>query len=611
MARVLPGKIAKRLPFLALALAVPLAGCGDGGGGGVASTNEPNTPPSPPSKPTNDDLVGTLVSEAFVNDARTQNAYMPITAAQPNTATRNPLTIEYKASTQTYTVSTQGRTQDFGPAEKDATLSTAEATVYSRSAGALTETLALSTNSNDPATPDAPLFRYVGSGLWQRTQTDASDSSATMDYFTYGVPTPASAMPKSGTATFGVRVDGEAGYSNYILVLKGGGRFSVDFASGNLAGSGTVDGYIAGELKRGGLIWSSQATLASGGTTFSGSFSTLYQPGTINGRFYGPNHEEFGAVWDSKLLDNVVATGTIRGRDTATMLSNNGLANLVINEDLGGAAMLVNYYRAGGTNAWSSGNLFGQAFNVSYSETAKALVVKAPMGGITGISATLNPASRDTALSNAAYDVYAAQDVTYGARTGTFRISRPGPANPVVALTYTGFGTFESVLVRPDSYPPYGDLAFAFGEATPASAVPTSGSATYSGVVLGYSGAPSDGTMRPYAISGDAHMAYNFGAATLTGTLDPVATDRDTGTAYALGAYTFTGQGTTGKATFAATFDKAINVQGLGNTKGAINGQFTGPHAEEFYASWHAGMIDPKGGSNLDMGGVIVGKQGQ
>ncbi|MFD2782802.1 transferrin-binding protein-like solute binding protein [Novosphingobium pokkalii] len=283
----------------------------------------------------------------------------------------------------------------------------------------------------------------------------------------------------------------------------------------------------------------------------------------------------------------------------------------MINEDLGGAAMVVNYYRAGGTNAWSSGNLFGQGFNVSYSETAKALVVEAPINGYTGISATLTPAILDTALSNAAYDVYAAEDVTHGARTGTLRISRPGPANPVVALTYTGFGTFESATVRPDTGSPYSDFAFAFGEATPASAVPTSGSATYSGVILGYSGAPSDGTTRPYAISGEAHMAYNFAGSTLTGTLNPVATDRDTGTAYALDAYTFTGQGTAGKATFAATFDKAINVLGLGNTNGAINGQFTGPHAEEFYASWHAGMIDPKGGSNLDMGGVIVGKQGK
>ncbi|MFD2782801.1 hypothetical protein ACFS32_19050 [Novosphingobium pokkalii] len=208
------------------------------------------------------------MSEAFVNDARTQTAYMPITTAQPNTATSSPLTIEYKASTQTYTVTTQGRTQDFGPAQKDATLSTAEATVYSRSAGALTETLSLSTNSTDPGTPDAPLFRYVGSGLWQRTQTDAPNSTATMDYFTYGVPTPASAMPKSGTATFGVRIDGEAGYSNYILVLKGGGRFSVDFASGKLTGSGTMDGYIAGALKHTDMIWSSQATLASGAPPF-------------------------------------------------------------------------------------------------------------------------------------------------------------------------------------------------------------------------------------------------------------------------------------------------------------------------------------------------------
>ncbi|MFD2782800.1 hypothetical protein ACFS32_19045 [Novosphingobium pokkalii] len=49
MARVLPGKMGKSLPFLALALAAPLTGCGDGGG--VASTNEPNTPPSPPPSP--------------------------------------------------------------------------------------------------------------------------------------------------------------------------------------------------------------------------------------------------------------------------------------------------------------------------------------------------------------------------------------------------------------------------------------------------------------------------------------------------------------------------------------------------------------------------------
>ena len=608
MARAVLRLIGGAAKCSALALAIPLAACGDGGG--VASTNPPDTPPSPPPKPTNADLVGSLISESFVNDAKTQTAYMPITSAQPNTVTSNPLTIEYKASTQTYTVSTQGRTQDFGPADKDATLSNADATVYKRTSGALTETLSLSKNSTNPGTPDAPRFRYVGSGLWERTQTDAPKTTTTMDYFTYGVPTPASAMPTTGTATFGVRLDGEAGYSRYILVLKGGGRFTVDFASGKLTGSGTMDGYANGARTLYQLKWSSKANIASGATTFSGSFKTGDRQGGIDGRFYGPHHEEIGAVWNSKLLDNEVASGTILGRDTATMPSNNGLANLVINEDLGGLAMASNYYRQGPGNTWAGGNLSGQAFDISYSETKKALVVSARLSGLTGISATLTPALRDAAQSDATYDVYAASDVTNSTRTGAFRISKPGPGNPLVALTYTGFGTFESVMKKEDSTPPYTDFAFGFGQSTPASAMPRTGSANYSGVILGYSGVPSDGTTRPYAISGDARMAYDFGASTLTGTLDPVATDRDTGTSYALGAYAFTGQGNAGKSTFAATFDKAINLPIGGNTNGAINGQFTGPHAEEFYAAWHAGMIDPKGGRNIDMGGVIVGKQG-
>lgn len=606
MARAGLQRCCRATRYSALALAVLLAACGDGGG--VASTNSPNPPPSPPPKPTNDDLVGSLVSEAFVNDAKTQTAYQPITSAQPNTVTSKPLTIEYKASTQTYTITTQGRTQDFGPAQKDATLSNAAATVYKRSEGALTETLSLSTNTTDPGTPDAPLFRYVGAGLWQRTQTDGPNATTTMDYFTYGVPTPASAMPTTGTATFGVRLDGQAGYPQQNYVLTGGGRFQVDFASGGLVGSGTIDRY-RNSLYEGTLNWTSQAKLKAGSTTFSGSFNFGARPGAIDGRFYGPHHEEFGAVWSTNLYDNVVASGTILGRDTATMPSNNGLANLVINEDLGGAAVAVSYGRS---TRWDQQNLTTRSLYITYSETQKALTIRAGIDGYSGNPRALTPAIRDAAHSDATYDAYSVTTQASSLSAGTLRVSRPGPSNPLIALTYTGFGTSETVLAPSQhSTFPYTDFAYGFGEATPASAVPSSGSATYNGVILGYSGVPSDGNTRPYAISGDARMAYNFGAATLTGTLNPVATDRDTGTSYALGAYAFSGTGDAGKATFAGTFDKIINLPFSGDTRGSIKGQFTGPHAEEFYATWLIGMRDPKGGSNIPVGGVIVGKQGK
>ncbi|NMN06942.1 MULTISPECIES: hypothetical protein [unclassified Novosphingobium] len=611
MARMIIRTLGRAAKWSPAALAFALAACGDGGG--VASSNLPNTPPSPPPKPTNADLVGSLISESFVNDARTETAYMPITSARPNTVTSSPLTIAYNASTQTYTVTTQGRTQDFGPAQKDATLTNADATVYKRTDGTLTETLSLSKNSSTPGTPDAPRFRYVGAGLWQRTQTDASNSTTTMDYFTYGVPTPASAMPNSGTATFAVRVDGEAGYSKYILVLQGSGRFSVDFASGKLSGSGNIDGYVDGRITLSNLAWSSQASLAAGGTTFSGSFKTGDRQGGLSGRFYGPNHEELGAVWDSKLLDNVVASGTILGRDTATMPSNTSLADLLINEDLGGLARSVQYSKSAATNTYVALNLNrvdGDTLDIDYSETQHALVLGGERTGLNGLRGPLTSAIKDNAASDATYDVYSARDLTNQNRDGTFRISRPGPGNQLIALTYTGFGNYESAEVKPSaSSPQYVDTAFGFGLSTPASAMPRTGSANYTGIIVGYSGLPSGDAMRPYAISGDVQMAYDFGGAKLAGTLNPVATDRDTGTAYALGAYTFSGQGDAGKSTFAGTFDKVLNVPGTGNTNGAVTGQFTGPHAEEFYASWHAGMIDPKGGSNIDMGGVIVGKQ--
>jgi hypothetical protein len=123
----------------------------------------------------------------------------------------------------------------------------------------------------------------------------------------------------------------------------------------------------------------------------------------------------------------------------------------------------------------------------------------------------------------------------------------------------------------------------AFGTATPAGAVPVSGSATFGGLIAGKTNvtAPSGWGDIPNApVAGNVSLTFDFGRGLLTGEIRPwVSCDCDPiGLPSALAfKNTVFGSGST---TFSGQFD--TSVAGA-NT---FNGLFTGPAAEELIGQW-------------------------
>jgi hypothetical protein len=167
------------------------------------------------------------------------------------------------------------------------------------------------------------------------------------------------------------------------------------------------------------------------------------------------------------------------------------------------------------------------------------------------------------------------------------------PTNPQLQLTYTTLAGYDTSGMSPE---PFGWVAF--GTATPAGAVPVTGSATYQAFVRGSS------IDANYHVEGAATLEFNFGAGTLAGHLDPLLIDMGGG-ALGLGRYDFAatvfGVGST------AFSGQLRNPTVVGN--GNFDGIFTGPGAQELMARWQAPYVDPDTRQSSTMFGVWVGKR--
>ncbi len=167
------------------------------------------------------------------------------------------------------------------------------------------------------------------------------------------------------------------------------------------------------------------------------------------------------------------------------------------------------------------------------------------------------------------------------------------PTNPIQQFTYTTLAYFDTGGMGGGSI---GWMAF--GTGTPAGAVPTTGSATYTALV---SGSTSDGFG---SIQGNATLLFNFASANLSGHFDPWYTDLGGGSV-PLGTYDFANtvyrSGSTG-------FSGQLSQAGLTAT-GSFNGQFTGPSAQELMATWSAPYLNPESNTVSTMFGAWVGSR--
>ena len=177
----------------------------------------------------------------------------------------------------------------------------------------------------------------------------------------------------------------------------------------------------------------------------------------------------------------------------------------------------------------------------------------------------------------------------------------PGSANTQLALTYVSYGVRSIWRVNsPYEYREY----FYYGVSTPTANLPTSGSASLSGIA---EGTFFDGTV-PYRLTGSSTLSADFAAGTVTASLNLNGTTQIIG-ANPFGSEQYAGLGVIGANNqypppqFYGTLTSTTNVTHTGN----FSGSFFGPAANEYgfiFSISRGAFGTPGGGVGV---GVAVG----
>jgi hypothetical protein len=163
--------------------------------------------------------------------------------------------------------------------------------------------LALSPTNGDAialaANPFALGWDYQSFGVWDSPSRFGPQITAA----TFGAPTPASAVPTSGTATFTGKLGGlYVSSSGEGSVATGNVTMNADFGARSLAftSTGTVTTRdLATTVPATNLDLSGTLTYVPGSSTFSGVLNNAggTLSGQSTGRFYGPGAQELGGVF--------------------------------------------------------------------------------------------------------------------------------------------------------------------------------------------------------------------------------------------------------------------------------------------------------------------------
>jgi hypothetical protein len=507
-------------------------------------------------------------------------------------------TIAYDATTRSYTLSVQGRSLTFGPADIDASQSTAAITVYLKVNGATTDSLTLT----KPGTSGRFTYNWVGGAFWQRTVQGGAAITGSMDAFAYGVRTPDAALPRTGRAEYAVDLIGAQSGASGVVGVTGQGIMQVDFAGGGITTVGTLTAPITGPT-----VFSSEARLASDRNAFAGTFrySDFGEfAGTVSGAFYGPAAQEVGAAYQASRSDGTVAVGALIGRSTPATGTNAKLSALTANQIFAGdaARMTATLTGTSGSNAtagtFSNGAAAPTALVVNYDAAQKSYSLIAPeRSQYFGPDRPGSPAHFDRSI-------------------GTDRESLSFPAPPTIGLDFRSVTNADLLLnleyVKPGRWlyqQPGGPSAtaytirdFAFGLATPSAAVPRTGSA---GFVIGFTGTAADGdfpNLVNFGGNGTAIVNFASGAISGSGLLGFREDFTLSGRATRTGTGDFSLSATLSSS--ANAFNGTLSFTGFGSYSGPLLGRLYGPAAEEIGGSFSA--TDGSGGV---ASGSLVGRQ--
>jgi hypothetical protein len=200
---------------------------------------------------------------------------------------------------------------------------------------------------------------------------------------------------------------------------------------------------------------------------------------------------------------------------------------------------------------------------ISYNATSQTYTLYDYDGGP---GTSYSPSKIVASQSSAAYTFY--RDPSTGS---TLKLLNDSASNPVIALNYVTYGKW----IVPQRAPiHFADNYVVFGQISPASAVPRTGSASYKAIL--------DGTYQQgastYHLSGNAAFAANFGTGIMGLSVTPVGTTAS-GTRLTFGTLTGSGFITTDSSSFGAT-SRTRAADGT-KTLFSATGNFYGPAAQE------------------------------
>ena len=276
----------KTFAFQAVLLATTfaLASCGGGGGGGIASggsTPPPTTPPPPPPPPPTGTYAPAII---FPNvTSPTQFATLgyegKFVGAVEGSLYGSGFSVSYDAAANDYVIDV--------PASRPGVFESAD------SGGSV-----ITGKLTDPSNPDQlqPISFGAGrSGLEYTAWAFYQKEDLTAGWMAFGVPTPQSAVPVTGSAGYTAEAHGYGG-----AYIEGKATLQFNFGAGTLSGS--FDAWDA-EYDPGVMSYGHfdlvNTVVGSGQSSgqFSGDLSGGTQHGSFNGMFTGPNAEELIARW--------------------------------------------------------------------------------------------------------------------------------------------------------------------------------------------------------------------------------------------------------------------------------------------------------------------------
>lgn len=516
------------------------------------------------------DAVSVSASYSATSPPDQSNVFYSSAASGPvqnMTASSATLSVQYDASSASYTLNLGSGPVTFGPA--DLTESSSTRTTYTKAVSGGTETL-------DLKTPDT----YVGMGFWLQNLYSGGVTSSVYSTFTYGMQTALAGIPRSGDV--GYTVDWQA----YVTqpgenerLVSSQATFEVDFGSGTFKLNDTSYPF-EGDLITGSQVPASilntsflaVGRLTSSDTTFTGN--AVYKDGdgsyfgAINGRFYGPEADEVGASFVGYEGAGSIV-GSLAGPQSASPPTENlAMTNIVVQQAFSTTGGEL-YTDTSDTNASQATYDTGGTITVAPDGTVQFApsFYWIPSSIIPKIeSSSFGPAD----IVPSTRPNFTTYQTTSGGVPLQLELYNVGPGNSELALTYMDLAIWTEGAGTP-SQPGLYQLYSVFGMPTSPDVVShLTGSARYTGVVYG---SAIDPAANRYDVTGSSSFLVNFDSQSLTSTLTMNGVEVGSGATVNFGSYSLSGN----------LVGNSVNlsVDPTGGSGGNATVQFYGPLAEE------------------------------